>query len=176
MQKILVESCDNCPYVTVTNYTNSYICNLEEPNEDGCYKILNEYIKQKLTPSWCKLKDDTSKNTYITLHPIVGNCVRANNSFRKDEIIEVNNVIPVEYSSIENSSLKDYSMSWTNDLDCISLGNIQLLNHSENPNCYILNIIDSKTKMLCAKRDIKKDEHLTINYDRPLGFDPIEVE
>jgi SET domain-containing protein len=68
------------------------------------------------------------------------------------------------------SKLLDWSMEWTDTEDALALGNINLLNHDENPNCRIENDFENMTKSVYSKRFINIDEELTIDYDCPLWF------
>jgi SET domain-containing protein len=100
--------------------------------------------------------------------------VFASRSFKKDELIAENPIVLVTFDKIKDSELCDYSMSWDDSHDSIALGEIQLINHSEDSNCRIEDDYENLTKRLFASRDIAQDEHLTVHYRCELWFEPIK--
>ena len=111
--------------------------------------------------------------TYIKMHPIKGRCVHSAHRFSAGRMIEKNPVITFPFLP-EGYPLLEYAMQWSDTEDCIALGNINLINHSENPNCSVENYIAGQAKLLHAERDILQDEELTIKYKRKLWFEPVE--
>jgi SET domain-containing protein len=115
------------------------------------------------------------KNVYIKVHPIAGRCVFAAQDFKKGDLIAENQVLLVTYSKIESSELDNYAMAWDDQYNCIALGPINLLSHSARCNCSIENDHNALVKRIRAARDIARDEHLTIDYDCELWFDPLDI-
>ena len=110
----------------------------------------------------------------IVRDKVKGRCVIANRDFKKGELITVNHVITYPFLP-EGSRLLIWSMWWTNKEDCLALGYINLLNHSEKyPNVCITNDYRNKMKRLYADRDIVKGEELLISYACELDFKPVK--
>ena len=112
------------------------------------------------------------ENTRLELHPIKGRCVIANRAFKAGDIILVNDVLICPFLP-EAHALNAWVMWWTDTEDCIALGHINLLNHSETKNCTIENLYPEKQKKLIAITDIAEGEELTIHYDCKLWFTPV---
>jgi hypothetical protein len=114
-------------------------------------------------------------NFIIKTHPIIGKCVFTDRKYKQGEFIVLNHVIPVKIDSCKfECELHNYLMDWTEEYDCISLGIINLINHSvENRNCTTINDYENKTKTLFATKNIDKDEELLFDYDCELWFEPI---
>ncbi len=108
-------------------------------------------------------------NVYIKRHPVKGRCVHASRKILAGELIEENHVITYPFLEKGNKIL-DWSMEWTDTEDALALGNINLLNHSEDSNCGIENDFVNMTKRVYANFDIEKDEELTIHYGCELWF------
>lgn len=112
----------------------------------------------------------TASNTYVNDVCGKGRCVFAARDFHAGELILINHVLPYRFLPDDNE-LMEHSMQWTEDKDCIALGNINLISHSAKTNCQIENRHDLSVKVLTAKEDIRKDEELTINYACDLWFE-----
>ena len=80
--------------------------------------------------------------------------------------------MPVTYSKIKRSELRDYSMAWRGKLDCIVAGHIQLMNHSEPGTVGLFRDIRHKTISAYAKKFIHAGEELTFDYACKLWFQP----
>lgn len=111
-------------------------------------------------------------NVIIAKDPKKGRMVIANRDFEKDEMIEYNHVLTYPFLPNEHPLL-DWSMEWSDTEDALALGHINLLNHSEQSNVYLVNDFKEMTKTMYAKKAIKKDEELIINYDCELWFDVV---
>lgn len=106
--------------------------------------------------------------TYIKTIEGKGRCVFAGRDFEEGDLILENHVIT--YPFLDDHKLLEYSMAWTDDEDALALGYINLLNHSETPNCKIVDDIDAKIKRLYASSPITRDAELTIRYKCQLWF------
>lgn len=96
----------------------------------------------------------------------------ANRAFQAGEAITTSPVIEVPYASIENTVLRDYSMYWNDEVDCICFGLINILNHSTTQtNTTIERDFVLKQMTLFATRDIAAGDELFIDYDCELWFD-----
>lgn len=107
---------------------------------------------------------------YLKEHPIKGKCVHLSVACKNGDLIDVNHVITYPFLP-EGHKLLDWSMEWTETEDALALGLMNLLNHSSNSNCYLINDYETKTKRLYAKRDLLPDEELTITYACELWFE-----
>ena len=58
----------------------------------------------------------------------------------------------------------------------IALGYTSLLSHSYEPNCIFVRHIDELLIDVFAKREIRRGEELTIDYQMTLWFDPVRIE
>jgi len=114
--------------------------------------------------------------TIINNHIVKGKCVHTTKDYHTDEQIEVNHVLPFNHLDKEWGDLDTHRMAWTKSQDCIALGHINLLNHSNKPNAYIKRDFKNKRMTLCAKTDINSGDELTINYECDLWFEPTEEE
>ena len=112
---------------------------------------------------------------YIKVRQGKGRCVHAAVRYKKGTLIMTNPVITYPFMS-EDSPLSEYSMAWSNTEDCLALGHINLLNHSDTPNCRIKDCMPEGTKLLYALRDIAINEELTVKYRCPLWFKPEEEQ
>jgi len=113
-------------------------------------------------------------NSIISQHDIKGKCVHASKDYQADELIDVNYVLPFKHLNRDWGDLDTHRMAWNKSQDCIALGHINLLNHSENPNVYIKKDFKIKRMSMFALRNIKAGEELTIHYECDLWFEPIE--
>jgi len=84
----------------------------------------------------------------------------------RGSLIVENPVIPYTYSKIEKSELKDYSMAWSNKHDCLAMGLINFMNHSEKPNIYLKRFKKYGTIRAYAKRNIQYGEELRFHLMR----------
>lgn len=116
-----------------------------------------------------------TETTYVKTLPTVGRSVFSLMNFNIGDHIESNVVLPVNIQNIKNSELSDYLMEWTDEHDCIALGNIQLINHSDTPNCIIHDDIANTIKSIYAIKKISAGEQLTTKYKCELWFKPIPI-
>jgi len=111
------------------------------------------------------------KETYISTIEPKGRCVIAERMFHYGECIMCNYVIT---TPIKHEGFSDWIMEWNDYENAIALGHINLLNHSDDPNCMIRNDYEFMHKSLYALRDIKEGEELTVKYKCKLWFKPVE--
>jgi SET domain-containing protein len=113
-------------------------------------------------------------NTYIDFRPIKGKCVFAVKDFYKNQHIETNHIIPFRHLDKNWGDLDAYRMAWTKNKDCISLGHINLMNHSSKPNITLERDTNDNVIRAYAKKKIKKGEELTYHYACRLWFKPVD--
>lgn len=113
-------------------------------------------------------------NVALAQHPVKGFCVLANRDFKRNQYITTSPVSLLEIGDIkEASKFNDYPMYWNGKVDCIAFGEINLLNHSDNPSIYLKRDYKKKLIKAYALRPIKTGEELTINYVCKLWFDVV---
>jgi uncharacterized protein len=102
------------------------------------------------------------KNCKIDIHPKKGRGVFAKEDIKKGEVIEICELILVP--KIDDPILPGYIFNYNKKFIAVALGNGSLYNHASTPNasCYF----DYKKKKLVfqAKRRIKSEEEIVINY------------
>lgn len=104
-----------------------------------------------------------------------GRCIIATRDYYSKTVILINPVLLIEVDALaESSSFNAYPIRWTDTHNSIALGLINLLNHSEQPNCELICNYDDLTITLRAITDIKSGEELVIKYACELWFEPIK--
>ncbi len=104
--------------------------------------------------------------------PGKGRGVIARRPIAADTLLEVAPVLP--YSRADrpkrSSVLAHYPFQWDSPphIECIALGLTSLLNHSNEPNCWVESDVEGGVMRLRSKVDIAAGEELTHNY----GVDP----
>jgi len=94
-----------------------------------------------------------------------GRGVFARRDIATGEIVEVSHVVPIP---IEPNN--DHAFSWAEDSDCLAMGKVSFVNHSDKPNCRLSRDFDALTISLIAVKSIATGEELSIDYDVPLWF------
>jgi len=87
-----------------------------------------------------------------------------------DQTIIFTYVFMWEHHTVEEDLYKHSGRS------AIALGYTSLLSHSYAPNCIFVRHIDELFIDVFAKRQIKRGEELTIDYQMTLWFDPVPIE
>ena len=109
--------------------------------------------------------------TAIYRDPKKGNCVVASVAIGVGKLIAKCPVTLVRRGDIKQGcELDNYPMWWTNRVDCLAFGVINLLNHSDNPNVRLVRNYRKRSISCIAKRDIHPGEELAIDYDCKLWF------
>lgn len=96
--------------------------------------------------------------------------------------IEISPVLVLSNSDtaiVDKTKLHNYIFLWgvRETRSCIALGFCSIYNHDYNPNCEYEMDFDADTMAIKTRRDIKKGEELTINYNgdvedkSPVWFD-----
>ncbi len=108
-------------------------------------------------------------NTYINKSIIHGVGVFSTKTHNKGDIIEESHFLEIEKKC---DCLNEYYFGYDNDYDkkALILGNISFLNHSENPNAYVIENKNNNTFQLVCLKHIKIDEEITIKYSNNLLF------
>lgn len=96
--------------------------------------------------------------------------VFATQSIEKHTLIEVSPVIvlsPEDTKTIDKTHLFNYYFSWENDQksSAIGLGYVSIYNHQIDSNCVYETYFEEKTIKIITRKNIKKGEELTINYN-----------
>lgn len=65
--------------------------------------------------------------------------------------------------SLDCTALEDYPMEW-DEYDVIALGRVQLMNHSDDPNCRLERDIEGGVIRVYTISEIHPDEELTYRY------------
>jgi SET domain-containing protein len=86
-----------------------------------------------------------------------------------DQTIIFTYVFMWEHHTVEEDLYKHSGRS------AIALGYTSLLSHSYAPNCIFVRHIDELFIDVFAKRQIKRGEELTIDYQMTLWFDPVPI-
>lgn len=146
-------------------------------------KDLIEHLKAFLFghKTHIKISSDRLKITppiiYITYtDPQIGKGVFAAQTFHKGDIVEICPVVIISGPFDElPPTLKKRIFNWhhlTKGADGphgLALGYGSLYNHSDDPNLYYEAVDSESCLYFKAKRKIKPDEQLTINYDHAYG-------
>lgn len=91
--------------------------------------------------------------------------------FAKGEVVEQAPVVPLTLAGLAPGVVDEYRMAWTDDEDCLALGNVNLINHSTgSPNATIVDDVDARMKIVVALRDIRAGEEIRIKYNCSLWF------
>ncbi len=100
-------------------------------------------------------------NTYVSASTVegAGYGVFSSMFIKAGCIVEESVVLPVPYEV-----LSDYRIIWDADNDCIGTGNIELINHSEDPNAEFMRDFDRGLLVVRAIRNIKADEEIFVKY------------
>ena len=111
-----------------------------------------------------------AQNTYVEHRPRKGWCVFSSIHLRKGQLVEEAPVLPCPWDG-PSSILDDYRMTWDGKEDCLTLGNINLMNHSTDaPNVHVVNNHKRLTKQVFALRNIRRGEELCFTYQCPIWF------
>ncbi len=116
--------------------------------------------------------------TYIKMTEEFGRGVYAEKSITEGEVVEIAEVLLLSEQdtwAVNQTGLKDYTFvvsenldyTFTDNQDCLVLGNGELYNHSQEPNVKyeLINLNGRKQMYFTALRDIKPDEQLFIDYN-----------
>jgi SET domain-containing protein len=116
--------------------------------------------------------------TYIKMTEEFGRGVYAERSITEGEVVEIAEVLLLSEQdtwAVNQTGLKDYTFvvsenldyTFTDNQDCLVLGNGELYNHSATPNVKyeLINLNGRKQMYFTALRDIKPDEQLFIDYN-----------
>ena len=85
-------------------------------------------------------------------------------------LIEISPVLVLSNSDtgvVDKTKLHNYIFLWgvRETRSCIALGFCSIYNHAYNPNCEYEMDFDAETMAIKTRRDIKKGEELSINYN-----------
>lgn len=106
-----------------------------------------------------------------------GRGIFAAKDFKKGELVETAPVIVLPDEDIElidKTALADYYYKWGDSHFALVLGYGSLYNFSAAPNLSFKPDLKDKVMLYRARKNIRKDQELTINYLCDLWFDPIE--
>lgn len=98
----------------------------------------------------------------VMTDPVKGRGVYANGPIQKGELIEICEIILVEYEHAEDNVLDGYIYSFNKTKGAIALGNGSLYNHSDKSNARHYFI--GKKLYIEAKKNITPYEEVLINY------------
>jgi len=109
--------------------------------------------------------------TYVRRVPGKGRGVFAADDIPAGTLVLANDVAPIEVDALKKSSkFNDYPMAWSDTHDAIALGQINLLNHAEEPNCRILRFVRHQAMECWTTKPVAKEEELTIQYCCAIWF------
>jgi uncharacterized protein len=89
-------------------------------------------------------------------------------------------IVPaLECAALDRTILHDYYFHWDGDPDgdgrgAVALGLVSLCNHSRRPSARVERNYARQTIDLVALRAIMPGEEITIDYNCPLWFEPVE--
>lgn len=126
--------------------------------------------------------DDTasSPRTYVATSVLGGRGVFAAEPITAGEVVEVAPVLLVpaeEIEALNGTALRDHWYGWGEDGEAaVGLGHASLYNHATDPSCDYEAHESLDALVVVARRDIRRDEELTIDYTgggvNELWFDP----
>ena len=105
-----------------------------------------------------------------------GRGVFAVRDFKRGELVETAPVItfPVkDVDLIDETALADYYYKWGDEHFALVLGYGSLYNYSATPNLSFRTDLPNKVMLYRAKKAIRKNQELTINYLCDLWFDAV---
>lgn len=116
------------------------------------------------------------KRTEIKVTEVFGRGVYALETIEKGAWIEAAHVLVLSCEDtlkVNQTDLKHYVFSASDDQDCLVLGNGELYNHSDEPNVsYELTWLnDVRVMVFKALRDIDAGEQLFTNYNQDVEVD-----
>ncbi len=119
------------------------------------------------------MKIKPSTKIYVSESKIknAGRGVFAAQNLSKDEMIEICPLLEVAIDDVfvlKDSLLATYYFSFDDAQDkvAIALGNGSIYNHSYKPNSTYKKNLEDKTLEFKTVKDVKKDEEITVNYNR----------
>jgi uncharacterized protein len=89
-------------------------------------------------------------------------------------------IVPAaECAALDRTVLHDYYFHWDGDPEgegrgAVALGRLSLCNHSNRPSARVVRNHDRQTLDLLAVAAIAAGEEITIDYNCPLWFEPVE--
>jgi uncharacterized protein len=105
-----------------------------------------------------------------------GRGVFALKDFKRGELVESAPVIlfpAKDVDLIDETALADYYYKWSDTHFALVLGYGSLYNYSATPNLSFKVVAKKNLMLYRAKKVIRKDQELTINYLCDLWFDPV---
>lgn len=107
---------------------------------------------------------------YIQKTKEKGRGVFTNEPIPAGTVIEVSPVLVLSNSDtsiVDKTKLHNYIFLWgvRETRSCIALGFCSIYNHAYEPNCEYEMDFDAETMAIKTRRDIKKGEELSINYN-----------
>lgn len=103
------------------------------------------------------------KKCQIKIDPIKGRGVYAAEFIKRGNLIEVCHILLIPVKDAIDA-LDPYVFSYNRNHLALALGNGSLFNHAEGPNAYCFFDDKKKTLTFMAKKDIRSQEEITINY------------
>jgi SET domain-containing protein len=106
-------------------------------------------------------------NNYISKSKIGGRGVFAGKKYKIGEIVEISPAIIDNLAAFNRGILKDYIFGYKDSKYILGFGYASMYSHNDKPNLtYIIREDDDKNIFILfiAKKNIKKDEELFINY------------
>lgn len=106
-------------------------------------------------------------NNYISKSKIGGRGVFAGTNYKKGEIVEISPAIIDNLAAFNRGIVKDYIFGYKDSKHILGFGYASMYSHKDKPNLiYVFREDDEKNIfiMFLAKKNIKKDEELYINY------------
>lgn len=106
-----------------------------------------------------------------------GRGVFSRRDFKRGELVEAAPVIVIpdeEVDLIEKTALADYYFKWGDSHFALVLGYGSLYNFSATPNLLFKPDLKKNVMLYRARKSIRKEQELTINYLCDLWFRPID--
>jgi len=118
--------------------------------------------------------DPNSKKVRIGYVKGRGRAVFAVMPITRGEVIEKAPVIVLpgkQWRRIDGTSLIDYAFDWgeRGKEAVIALGYVSIYNHSYEPNAVLHELTDKQAMEVVARRNIRRGEEITINYNGDPG-------
>lgn len=111
-----------------------------------------------------------NNKTYIFLTEEFGRGVYASTDLPTGSIISLCDILPLSEKDtvlVNETDLKYYTFKFTDNRDCLVLGEGELYNHSDEPNVSyeLIDHCGRKVMMFKTLRPVKNGEQLFINYE-----------
>ena len=116
------------------------------------------------------------KPYYIATDEVMGRCVHANKPLSKGDVVMISELIvlsSIDTVKIGYTDLKHYTFKYSDNNDCLVLGDGELFNHDNNANVsyHLEDFFGRKRMVFTALTDILEQTQLFIDYGADTAVD-----